>query len=146
MEQLLRVTGGRNMLNSCRASGQLGKSKLFRKEAGISEVFQSCHLITLITYNAPTVAGNITQVRIISTLAVAERHIPKCKNIINKPKPPPSLRAGGAGGMGMAQAPPRAAPQPAPGPSGRFGMQGSTTTGMRGTSGAMQASGSATRV
>jgi hypothetical protein len=40
--------------------------------------------------------GIIIQVKhsLINSLiiAVAERHIPKCKDIVNKPKPPPRLR------------------------------------------------------
>ncbi len=48
-------------------------------------------------WNAHIVVGNIIRVSVHNDeddyfIATAERHIPKCKNIINKPKPPPQLR------------------------------------------------------
>jgi hypothetical protein len=51
--------------------------------------------IMIITSSALIVAENTILVSSQGTqkvIVTAERHIPKCKNIINKPKPPPQLR------------------------------------------------------
>ncbi len=47
--------------------------------------------VMMIMFHALTVEENMPLVRDykFDSLETAERHIPKCKNIINKPKPPP---------------------------------------------------------
>ena len=90
-----RATGDLSIRSSCRASKRQGKSKRSRKVVGILEVYQLSPQLIQTMCNVRTVGGGTIQVRKSNKIAVAERHIPKCKNIINKPKPPPSMRGGG---------------------------------------------------
>jgi hypothetical protein len=49
----------------------------------------------MIWYHVRIAAGSTLHVSSefdLDFIETAERHIPKCKNIINKPKPPPGMR------------------------------------------------------